>query len=90
VEVELAPKSIERLRGILRRHVAWRYAGKSNGVICGDEHAMERVEKAAKTGRTFTYDDVGLTLILLDTIKEQAIEMREADPTPIGVRRPAA
>ena len=70
----------------------WRYAGKSNGVhyICGDEHARERIEKAAKTGRTFKYDDIGLTLMLLDTIKQEALEMREADPTPVGVRRPAA
>jgi hypothetical protein len=92
IEVELAPKSIERLRGILNRHVVWRHAGKSNGVhyICGDEHARERIEKAAKTGRTFRYDDLGLRLMLLDTIKKQAIEMREADPTPVGVRRPTA
>lgn len=92
IEVELAPKSIERLRGILTRHVVWRYAGKSNGVhyVCGDEHARERVEKAAKTGRTFRYDDLGLTLMLLDTIKQEAIEMREADPTPVGVRRSVA
>lgn len=70
----------------------WRYAGKSNGVhyICGDEHARERIEKAAKTGRTFRYDDLGLRLILLDTIKAQAIEMREADPTAVGFRRTAA
>lgn len=34
--------------------------------------------RAAKTGRSFMYDDLGLTLILLDAIKAQAIEMREA------------
>jgi hypothetical protein len=92
VEVELAPKSIERLRGILYRHAVWRHAGKSNGVhyICGDEHARERIKKAAKTGRTFRYDDLGLTLILLDKIKQQAIEMRKADPRAVGSRRLAA
>ena len=92
VEVELAPKSIERLRGILYRHAVWRHAGKSNGVyyICGDEDGLKRIEKAAKTGRTFRYDDLGLTLMLLDTIKQQAIEMREADPSAVGFRRPAA
>jgi hypothetical protein len=92
VEVELAPKSIERLRAILYRHVVWRHAGNSNGVhyICGAEDGLKRIEKAAKTGRTFRYDDVGLTLVLLDTIKQQALEMREADPCAVGFRRPAA
>jgi len=92
VEVELAPKSIERLRGILFRHAVWRHAGKSNGVyyICGDGHALERINTAAKTGRSFRYDDLGLTLLLLDTIKAEAIEMREADPRAVGFRRPAA
>jgi len=92
VEIELAPKSIERLRGILRRHAVWRHAGKSNGVhyICGDENARERIRTAAKTGRTFRYDDLGLRLMLLDTIKAEAIEMREADPCAVGFRRRAA
>ena len=92
VEVELAPKSIERLRGILYRHAVWRHAGKSNGVhyICGDENARERIKKAAKTGRAFRYDDLGLTLLLLESIKAEAIEMREADPCAVGFRRPAA
>jgi hypothetical protein len=69
VEVELAPKSIERLRAILYRHVVWRHAGKSNGVhyICGDEDGLKRIEKAATTGRTFRYDDLGLTVVLLDS-----------------------
>ncbi len=31
-----------------------------------------------------------LTLILLDTIKAQALKMREADPCAVGFRRPAA
>ncbi|HUA71354.1 MAG TPA: hypothetical protein VMA96_09740 [Solirubrobacteraceae bacterium] len=75
VEVELAPKSIERLRGILFRHAVWRHAGKSNGVyyICGDEDGLKRIRKAANTGRTFRYDDVGLTFVLLDTIIDQTI-----------------
>jgi hypothetical protein len=59
----------------------WRHAGKSNGFyyVCGDEDGRTRIRKAANTGRAFRYDDRGLTLLLLDTIKEQAIEMREAD-----------
>lgn len=80
VEVELAPKSIERLGGILFRHAVWRHAAKSNGVyyVCGDEDGLKRIRKAANTGRAFTYDDLGLTLLLLDTIKAEAIEMRAA------------
>jgi hypothetical protein len=70
----------------------WRHAGKSNGVyyVCGDENGLKRVRKAANTGRAFRYDDLGLTLVLLDTIKQQAIEMRAADPRAVGFRRSAA
>jgi hypothetical protein len=58
VEVELAPKSIERPSGILFRHAVWRHAGKSNGVyyICGDEDGLKRIRKAANTGRVFRYE----------------------------------
>jgi hypothetical protein len=49
-----------------------------------------RIEKAAKTGWTFRYDGLGLTLLLFETIKTEAIEMRDADPTAVGFRRPAA
>ncbi len=92
VEVELAPKSIERLTGILFQHAVWRHAGKSNGVhyICGDEDGLKRIRKAANTGRAFRYDDLGLTLLLLDAIKQQAIEMREDDPRAVGFRRTVA
>jgi hypothetical protein len=70
----------------------WRHAGTSNGVyyICGDEDGRNRVKKAAKSGRSFGYDHLGLTLMLLDTIKQQAIEIRAADPTAVGFRGRAA
>jgi hypothetical protein len=70
----------------------WRHAGKTNGLhyVCGDEYALKRIEKAAKTARTFSYDDGGLRLLRLDTIKAEALEMREADPSAVGFRRPAA
>lgn len=73
-------------------HAVWRHSGMTNGVyyICGDEEGRQRIRKAAKTAETFRYDDLGLTLELLDTIKAQAIELRVGDPTPVGVRRPAA
>ncbi len=72
-------------------HAVWRAAGKTNGVcyICGDEDGRERIKKAAKTGRTYTADALGLTVELLDTIKAPAIEMRDADPRAVGFRRPA-
>lgn len=92
VEVELAPKSMPRLRGILQRHARWRSAGKTNGVyyVCGDQDGLQRIKHAAETGRSYAHDDLGLTLVLLDTIKTQAIEMRAADPSAVGLRRPAA
>lgn len=92
VEVELAPKSIARLGGILYRHAVWRGSGKTNGVwyVCGDENGCERIKKAATTGNWFTAAAVGLTVVLLDTIRAQAIEMREEDPQGAGFRRAAA
>ena len=76
-------------RGILNRHVVWRHAGKSNGVhyICGDEDARERIEKAAKTGRTFRYDDLGLTLS--GSTRSRSRRSRNARP-PVQVFRQSA
>lgn len=56
----------------------------TTNAICGDEDGRNRVKKAAKSGRSFSYDDLGLALMLLDTIKSQAIEMHAADPTAVG------
>jgi hypothetical protein len=80
---------MERLRGILGRHAIWRSSGKSNGVhyICGDEQVLKRICHAAKTGGTFAYDDVGLRVLLLATIKAEATKMREADPSSVGQAR---
>jgi hypothetical protein len=53
IEVELAQKSIARLRAILDLHAGWRAAGKSAGVIyvCADEHGCARIrERAAESG----------------------------------------
>jgi len=73
------------------RHSVRHSRSRLCGRVCGDEDGLKRIRKAANTGRTFRYDDLGLTLLLLDTIKAQAIEMREADPTAVGFRRrPAA
>jgi hypothetical protein len=49
IEVELAQKSIARLRAILELHASWRAAGKSAGVIyiCADEAGCARIRKRA-------------------------------------------
>jgi hypothetical protein len=90
-EVELAQKSVERLRPILHRHAVWRASGRTNGVwyVCEDEDGCARIKKvAAKAG--YFRDGAGLVLELLATIEARAIEMREADPRAVGFRRPAS
>jgi hypothetical protein len=49
IEVELAQKSIARLRAILSLHATWRAAGRSAGVIyvCADEHGCAHIRKRA-------------------------------------------
>jgi hypothetical protein len=49
IEVELAQKSIARLRAILSLHATWRAAGRSAGVIyvCADEPGCARIRKRA-------------------------------------------
>jgi hypothetical protein len=80
IEVELACKSLARLRSILALHATWIAAGKTGAVIyvCGTQKVLERVLKHA--------DDVGLerdqkTLRgeLLADVREQAIAARRDD-----------
>jgi hypothetical protein len=55
VEVELARKSVERLKAIVGLHARWRAAGQAGGVIyvCADQAGAERVrEIAAERGPT--------------------------------------
>lgn len=92
VEVELAQKSVERLKAILHRHALWRAGRKTNGVwyVCGDKDGRERIRKVADASGCFPGDDPGLVLELLETIGEQAIQARNADPDSVGFRRLAA
>ena len=93
-----------RSRSSWRRSRSSASGGSSTGTPCGATlaRATASTTSAVTTtdssgsgrlptrGRAFRYDDLGLTLVLLDTIKQQAIEMREADPCAVGFRRPAA
>jgi len=91
LEIELARKSIERLRAILSRHLLWRSDGTTGGVVyvCGDLDGCERIRTVgAKVG--FVGARHGLRVELLDTIKAQAIEARVADRRAAGFRRLAA
>jgi hypothetical protein len=71
VEVELARKSVERLKAIVGLHARWRAAGQIGGVIyvCADQAGAERVrEIAAERGLT-TRRGGGLRVELLDRIE---------------------
>jgi hypothetical protein len=79
IEVELAQKSIERLRAILWMHAQWRAYRRAGGVIyvCGDQDGCERVRRVAEKSGSFPPGSIGLRIELLDTIKRAAIEMSE-------------
>jgi len=70
VEVELAQKSVERLRAIITMHACWRAAGTTGGVIyvCRDQDGCDRVNRV---------DGRGLRIELVETIKRQTIEACE-------------
>jgi hypothetical protein len=75
IEVELAQKSIARLRAILDLHADWRAAGKSAGVIyvCADEHGCARIrERAAESGLHLGIGG-GLRVEPFETIKVVAV-----------------
>jgi hypothetical protein len=79
VEVELAQKSIERLRAIITMHASWRAVGATGGVIyvCRDQGGCERVNRVAEQTGLIATDGRGLRIELLDTIKSQTIEACE-------------
>jgi hypothetical protein len=73
VEVELASKSLARLRAILALHASWIAAGKSGAVIyvCGPSRLADRVvEQGAQLG--LTPDGKTLRVELLATVRAQA------------------
>jgi hypothetical protein len=91
LEIELAKKSAERLRAILGRHLVWRSVGATGGVVyvCRDVDGCRRIRTVgADIG--FVGARHGLRVELLDAIKMQAVEAREANQRAFGFRRPAA
>ncbi len=79
IEVELASKSMVRLRAILGLHAAWIAAGKTAAVIyvCGGERVAARVrEQAAQVG--LGVERRTLRVELLETVRAQALAAREA------------
>ena len=71
VEVELAPKSKQRLDAILRLHRDWRWDEKTTSLmyICGSEEAARRIRRANE--RVDVVPGYSLRIELLDTIKAQ-------------------
>ncbi|MGO9498151.1 MAG: hypothetical protein ACLQA5_15810 [Solirubrobacteraceae bacterium] len=72
VEVELAPKSKQRLDAILRLHRDWLWDKKTNGIvyICGSEEGRRRIRRANE--RVDVMPGYSLRIELLDTIKTEA------------------
>ncbi len=71
VEVELAPKSKQRLDAILRLHRDWFRGKKTNGIvyICANEEGRRRIQRAHE--RVDVTPGYRLRIELLGTIKEQ-------------------
>ena len=74
IEVELAPKSKQRLDAILRLHRDWIRAKKTISTIyvCGDEEGRRRIERANR--RVDVIPGYQMRIELLDTIKAQTRE----------------
>src|ERR1019366_8218137 len=74
VEVELARKSVERLKAIVGLHARWRAGGQSGGVIyvCGDEAGSARGRDIGRGRGPSTGRGGGLRIELLETIEREA------------------
>lgn len=72
VEVELAPKSKQRLEAILRLYRDWIRDKKTSSVvyICGDEEGRQRIERADR--RVNVIPGYRMRIELLGTIKDQS------------------
>jgi len=77
VEVELASKSIKRLRAILAIHAAWIAAGKTTAVIyiCGPAQLAARVRTEAG-GVGLEESRKTLRVELLATVRQAALDTR--------------
>jgi hypothetical protein len=73
VEVELARKSVERLKAIVGLHARWRSAGQVGGVIyvCADQAGGERVREIAAERGLSTARGGGLRVELLERIERE-------------------
>lgn len=82
IEVELASKSLPRLRAILGLHASWVAAGKTPAVIyiCGDSNLADRVRHEAQ-GVGLAPERKTLRVELLDTIRHSAIQARAGEHT---------
>src|SRR5450755_1678633 len=67
-----------------------RLCSLSPSLVCRDKDGRDRIRKLGDASGYFPCDDPGLVLELLETIREQAIEARDADPGSVGFRRLAA
>jgi hypothetical protein len=80
IEVELASKSLPRLRAILALHATWVGAGKTPAVIyvCGDGDLAERVRReAGEVG--LGSERKTLRVELLSTVRDAAVAARVGD-----------
>jgi hypothetical protein len=77
IEVELASKSLPRLRAILALHASWIAAGKTPAVIyiCAEHDLADRVRREA-AGVGLATERKTLRVELLDTIRHAAIQAR--------------
>jgi len=82
IEVELAAKSKPRLDAILKLHLAWYAARKTEGVIyiCGDEEGCRRIERAGQRVGLYRADK-NFRIETLDMIKAQTVDAFEAPRT---------
>jgi hypothetical protein len=79
-EVELAPKSKQRLDAILRLHQEWLFAGQAKhvGYICGDSQGVRRIKAAAQRAAPMMLESKALQVVQLAKIKMYAAELFEA------------
>jgi hypothetical protein len=92
IEVELAQKSIERLRAILRLHADWVATGKSGGVlyVCADADGCERIARRAAEFGLVPGKGGGLRVEPFAIVKAAAIRASETAAPRTLAAEPAA
>jgi hypothetical protein len=76
-EVELAQKSLARLRAVITLHSRWRAEGRTAGVIyvCGDPDGADRITRVGKGIRGLEWR--GLQVWRLDTLRQETVQLGE-------------